>query len=420
VCLPLPFAHIIPQTLFYLQSERAVVNYYHTNIFLMVIFMRKIIDFTKKETVLVAACVLAVISSFIVTPDSEYADYIDFRTLGILFCLMAVVAGMRRLGLFDLLSQKLLEQAKNIRQLILILLLLCFVTSMFITNDVALITFVPFAFTLLDMAGESLRKKWIMPIVVMQTIAANLGSMLTPLGNPQNLYLYGKSDMGLIDFILLMLPYSFISLLLILIWVMLITARRNENIRVEFDVHINIKDSRKLLMYVLLFVLSLLVVLRIIHYSVAFAIVFLCLLVFDRETLKSVDYSLLVTFVGFFIFIGNMGRIPAFRQFLENIINGRETLTAILASQVVSNVPAALLLSGFTNNIEALIVGTDLGGLGTLIASMASLISYKLFAKNNGGSMAGYILYFTIVNVMFLLVLFCLYLFICQNTSGVV
>jgi hypothetical protein len=226
--------------------------------------------------------------------------------------------------------------------------------------------------------------------------------------------------MGLIDFILLMLPYSFISLLLILIWVMLITARRNENIRVEFDVHINIKDSRKLLMYVLLFVLSLLVVLRIIHYSVAFAIVFLCLLVFDRETLKSVDYSLLVTFVGFFIFIGNMGRIPAFRQFLENIINGRETLTAILASQVVSNVPAALLLSGFTNNIEALIVGTDLGGLGTLIASMASLISYKLFAKNNGGSMAGYILYFTIVNVMFLLVLFCLYLFICQNTSGVV
>jgi Na+/H+ antiporter NhaD/arsenite permease-like protein len=364
--------------------------------------------------------VLAVISSFIVTPDSEYADYIDFRTLGILFCLMAVVAGMRRLGLFELLSQKLLEKATNIRQLILILLLLCFVPSMFITNDVALITFVPFAFTLLDMAGESLRKRWIMPVVVMQTVAANLGSMLTPLGNPQNLYLYGKSDMGLIDFILLMLPYSFVSLLLILVWVMLATTRRNESIRVAFDVRAKIKDSRKLLMYALLFVLSLLVVLRIIHYSVAFAIVLLCLLVFDRETLKSVDYSLLVTFVGFFIFIGNMGRIPAFRQFLENIINGRETLTAILASQVVSNVPAALLLSGFTNNIEALIVGTDLGGLGTLIASMASLISYKLFAKNNGGSMARYILYFTIVNVIFLLVLFCLYLFICQNIGSVV
>jgi Na+/H+ antiporter NhaD/arsenite permease-like protein len=386
----------------------------------MVIFMKTIIDFIKKETVLVAACALAVISAFIVPPDGGYADYIDFRTLGILFCLMAVVAGMRRLGLFDLLSQKLLEQAKNIRQLILILLLLCFVTSMFITNDVALITFVPFAFTLLDMAGESLRKKWIMPIVVMQTIAANLGSMLTPLGNPQNLYLYGKSDMGICDFILLMLPYSFVSLLLILIWVMLVTARRNESIRVEFDVHIKIKDSRKLLMYVLLFVLSLLVVLRIIHYSAAFAIVLLCLLVFDSETLKSVDYSLLVTFVGFFIFIGNMGRIPAFRQFLENIINGRETLTAILASQIVSNVPAALLLSGFTDNIEALIVGTDLGGLGTLIASMASLISYKLFAKNNGGSMTRYILYFTIVNIVFLLALFCLYLFICQNTGVVI
>jgi di/tricarboxylate transporter len=141
----------------------------------MVIFMKMIIDFIKKETVLAAACALAVISAFIVPPDSEYADYIDFRTLGILFCLMAVVAGMRRLGLFELLSQKLLEKATNIRQLILILLLLCFVPSMFITNDVALITFVPFAFTLLDMAGEKFRKKWIMPIVVIQTVAANQG-----------------------------------------------------------------------------------------------------------------------------------------------------------------------------------------------------------------------------------------------------
>jgi Na+/H+ antiporter NhaD/arsenite permease-like protein len=307
------------------------------------------------------------------------------------------------------LSQKLLEKAKNIRQLILILLLLCFVFSMFITNDVALITFVPFAFTLLAMAGDKFKGKWMIPIVVMQTVAANLGSMLTPLGNPQNLYLYGKSDMGLGDFILLMLPYSFVSLLLILIWVMVITARHNEDVSVVFDTQIKMKDNRKLLMYMLLFIVSLLAVLRIIHYSVAFAIVFLCLLVFDRETMKQVDYSLLVTFVGFFIFIGNMGRIPAFRQFLENIISGRETLTAILASQVVSNVPAALLLSGFTNNIDALIVGTDLGGLGTLIASMASLISYKIFAQNNGGNMGRYLFYFTVVNVVFLLVLFVLY-----------
>jgi Na+/H+ antiporter NhaD/arsenite permease-like protein len=367
--------------------------------------MKIIIDFIKKETVLVAACVLAVISSFIIKPDGEYIGYIDFRTLGILFCLMAVVAGMRRLGLFDLLSQKLLGKAKNIRQLILILLLLCFILSMFITNDVALITFVPFAFTLLDMAGDKVREKWIMPVVVMQTVAANLGSMLTPLGNPQNLYLYGKSDMGLRDFIMLMLPYSLVSLLLILVWVMISTLRHNENITVVFDTKVKIKNNKKLLMYVLLFIISLLVVLRIIHYSIAFIFVFLCLLVFDRKTLIQVDYSLLITFIGFFIFIGNMGRIPAFRQFLENIIDGRETLTAILASQVVSNVPAALLLSGFTNNVKALIIGTDLGGLGTLIASMASLISYKLFAQNNGGNMGRYILYFTVVNVVFLLVL---------------
>jgi Na+/H+ antiporter NhaD/arsenite permease-like protein len=374
--------------------------------------MKAIINFVKRETVLVAACVLALISSIIIKPDNEYIDYIDFRTLGILFCLMAVVAGMRRLGLFDLLSQKLLGKAKNIRQLILILLLLCFIPSMFITNDVALITFVPFAFTLLDMAGNKFKEKWIMPVVVMQTVAANLGSMLTPLGNPQNLYLYGKSDMGILDFIMLMLPYSLVSFLLILIWVMVSTARHNESISVIFDEQVKIKNNQKLLMYVFLFIVSLLVVLRIIHYSIAFVIVLLCLLLFDRETLRQVDYSLLITFVGFFIFIGNMGRIPAFRQFLENIINGRETLTAILASQVVSNVPTALLLSGFTNNVEALIVGTDLGGLGTLIASMASLISYKLFAQNNGGNMGRYILYFTVVNVVFLLVLCCLYLVI--------
>jgi Na+/H+ antiporter NhaD/arsenite permease-like protein len=242
----------------------------------------------------------------------------------------------------------------------------------------------------------------------MQTVAANLGSMLTPLGNPQNLYLYGKSDMGLWNFITLMLPYSLVSLLMILVWVMVNTARHNENISVGFDVQVKIKDNRKLLMYVLLFIISLLTVLRIIHYSAAFTIVFLCILIFDRETLKKVDYSLLITFVGFFIFIGNMGRIPSFRQFLENIVDGRETLTAILASQVVSNVPAALLLSGFTDNFRALIVGTDLGGLGTLIASMASLISYKLFTQNNGGNKGRYILYFTVVNLVFLLILGCL------------
>ncbi len=374
--------------------------------------MKQIIEFTKKETVLMIACVLAIISAFIIKPDAEYIGYIDFRTLGILFCLMAVVAGMGRIGIFELLSQKLLEKAQNIRQLVLILLFLCFFLSMLITNDVALITFVPFSFTLLDMAGDEFRKKWIMPVVVMQTVAANLGSMLTPLGNPQNLYLYGKSGMRLWDFIKLMLPYSTISFLLILAWVMIKTLRQNDDITVRFDVHIEITDTRKLIMYALLFIVSLLVVLRLVHYAVAFAIVFLCLIIFDRETLKKVDYSLLITFVGFFVFIGNIGRIPAFRQFLENVINGKETLTAILTSQVVSNVPAALLLSGFTDNIRALIVGTDLGGLGTLIASMASLISYKLFAQNNGGNKGLYLLYFTIVNVVFLIILSCLYFII--------
>lgn len=366
--------------------------------------MRKCIAFVKKETVLSIALILAVISSLIILPDAEYLDYIDFRTLGILFSLMAVMAGLQKIGVFGRIAGKLLEKVKSIRALVLILVLLCFFFSMVITNDVALITFVPFTFTVLKMTGAEQVKKLAVPVVVMQTIAANLGSMLTPIGNPQNLYLYGQSGMGLGEFVWMMLPYSVLSLVLLIIWCFF---QKGGTVSVGAMTG---KDSvsahtKELAVYLLLFVCCLLTVARVVPCGITIILVIAAVLRVDRQVLARVDYALLMTFVGFFVFIGNMGRIPAFSSFLESMIAGHEVMTAVISSQVISNVPAALLLSGFTDNYPALIVGTNLGGLGTLIASMASLISFKYMGQEDKERKGAYMIYFTAANLILLIIL---------------
>lgn len=358
------------------------------------------------------ACLLAVVSAFFVPPDAEYLGYIDFRTLGILFCLMAVVAGFRGLGVFNLLAQTLLKHVRNVRQLVMLLVLMCFVLSMLITNDVALLTFVPFTFVLLEMTGDESERRWLLSAVAMQTIAANLGSMLTPLGNPQNLFLYGKSGMGLWEFIVLMLPYSVASLALLLLWWLVKGAKSTASLSVSFPEPARITGKKRLVMYGVLFAVCLLVVLRIIPWWAALAVVLVSVVIADRKTLAAVDYSLLITFVGFFVFIGNMGRIPAFRSVLESVVLGNETLTAVIASQAISNVPAALLLSEFTSDYSALVIGTNLGGLGTLIASMASLISFKQLAAKYPERKGRYMLLFTVSNAAFLAVLLAEYFII--------
>ncbi len=370
-------------------------------------------EWIKKEAVLSIAVILALVSCFVVRPDSQYLDYIDFRTLGILFCLMTVMAGFQKIGVFGQIAKALLKRVKTVRMLVLILVLLCFFFSMVITNDVALITFVPLTFIVLGMTGEEIKKKLTVPVVVMQTIAANLGSMLTPIGNPQNLYLYGKSGMGLGSFVLLMLPYTVVSLVLLVLWCLCGKGERLEDPVMDFakDDTTGIacgaktNNNKALAAYLCLFVLCILTVARMVPYGVTLVIVALAVFVLDRRVLGKVDYCLLMTFVGFFVFIGNMGRIPAFRVVLERIIEGNEVLTAVLSSQVISNVPAALLLSGFTQKYEALIVGTNLGGLGTLIASMASLISFKYLGKEEREAKKKYLIYFTLSNVAFLVLL---------------
>ena len=371
--------------------------------------MKKIIAFIKKETILCVAVLLAVISSCFVLPDKKYISYIDVRTMVILFCLMAVVAGFQKIGVFHIIARKLLERVNGGCQLVLILVMLCFFFSMIITNDVSLITFVPFTFIVLRLTGEEAVKKLAVPVIVLQTIAANLGSMLTPIGNPQNLYLYGKTQISAGTFILLMLPYSLVSLLLLVICGVIVAKRSGIEVRgaeVLLTEDEKLEQKKYLLpAYLLLFVLCLLTVAHMIPYPVTLVTVALAVLLLDRGTMIKVDYSLLLTFVGFFIFIGNMGRMPAFCDFLQKIIGGREVMTAVIASQVISNVPAALLLSGFTENITALIIGTNLGGLGTLIASMASLISYKQVARQIPGEKKKYFGWFTIANIVFLMIL---------------
>ena len=361
-----------------------------------------ILNFIKKETVLFAALILAVVSCFFVPPDSHYIGYIDFRTLAILFCLMAVMAGLRKIGVFDTLARRLLERVKSFKAVVFILWVLCFVFSMFITNDVALITFVPLTIVILRMLGEKVRDKWLIPIVTMQTIAANLGSMLTPIGNPQNLYLYGKANMDIGDFLLIMLPYSVLAFSLLAVWNVILCRKEKSAPTVDFGERKPLSDKKKLIGYIALFVVCLLTVAHIVPYYATLALTALYLLIFDRAVFKKVDYSLLFTFVGFFVFVGNMGRIDVFRDFIESVISGNEIAAAVISSQVISNVPAALLLSGFTENLRALIIGTNIGGLGTLIASMASLISYKYVCGENKSAKLKYLGFFTAANIGFL------------------
>lgn len=367
--------------------------------------MRRIIDFCKKEVVLVAAFVLAVIFCFFVTPSWAYVDYIDWRVLGILLNLMIIMEGLKENGVFASIGNFLLTKTKKVWQLCAVLVFLCFFLSMFITNDVALITFVPFAVYVLK---QSKREELSAFIIVLQTMAANLGSMLTPIGNPQNLYLYqlGGYEMG--EFLKVMTPFTAASGILLILCLFFVPEKAgklecggpdNNTGRFTKTEKINIG------IYLILFVLALCVVLRLLPFYVVLGITILLVLFRERKILGQVDYCLLLTFICFFIFIGNLENLPVFRDTLERIVSGRELLAGVLSSQVVSNVPASLLLSSFTTDYNALLAGVNLGGLGTLIASMASLISYKQFANTYNNQKGMYIKLFTLLSLLFLAVL---------------
>ncbi len=367
--------------------------------------MSKIKNFIKNEIVFSIALVLAIISSFIVTPSKEYVSYIDFRTLALLLGLMLIVQGLKSCGLFDSLVAAMVKRVSSKRSLAFVLVSLCFFTSMLITNDVALITFVPFTIMVLALCDDS---RFSIYLIVLETVAANLGSMFTPIGNPQNLYLYSVSGMGMGEFLKLMLPYTALSYVVLIIAVFLVDKEPFSGSKSDLpDSHI---ARAPLTIYLVLFALCILTVLHIVDYRIMLVVVVAVIFVVDKGLLPKADYILLLTFVAFFIFIGNMKNIPAISHFLSSIMAGREVYVAVVASQVVSNVPAAMLLSGFTNNFSSLIIGTNIGGLGTIIASMASLISYKFYCKISGSNQRMYMGTFTVVNLIFLAVLLMAYM----------
>lgn len=369
--------------------------------------MKKIMHILKSETVLVVATILAIISAFFNPPGKEYIEFIDWRVLGILLSLMLVMAGFQLNGVFRKLGEMLVKRCSNTWMLSFVLIFMCFFSSMLLTNDVALITFVPFALLTLKMTHM---EGMMIPVVVGQTIAANLGSMLTPMGNPQNLYLYGLSEMNMGEFIMLMLPYTIASAVLLSIFIFF-SKRKPLNLENMEEEQIK-SNPWHIGLYILLFIACILCVLHIIEWYVITGIIVVVMLVVDRRVFGKTDYSLLLTFISFFIFIGNMGEIDIVKDMLSKLISGRELIVSVVSSQVVSNVPAAILLSGFTDNYRELIIGTNLGGLGTLIASMASLISYKQFANAYPQEKGKYFRYFTIMNILFLAVLVVMYMLV--------
>ncbi len=357
-----------------------------------------IFAFVKKEIVFFTAFAAAVISAFFVPPSAEYLHYIDTDTIFILFALMGVVGALRAMGIFDRLGIFLTQKFSSLRSLCTVLVLLCFFLSMLLTNDVALLTFVPFSLALLLPVTSG---KITAYTVILQTMAANLGSMLTPLGNPQNLFLFQNMGTDIASFIMILLPYTLFSLVLIIISLLFIPSVKI-NLPQSQGVPVN-GDLFKKILYGLLFVTCIFSVLRIVPKPLAALLVLAALIVFDRKVLRSVDYMLLLTFCAFFVFTGNIARINGIKEFLASCLTGNDFSFALAASQIISNVPAALLLFPFSSNTGELLTGVNIGGLGTLIASLASLISYKLYSRSDSSfTPLKYLLFFTVMNIIYL------------------
>lgn len=367
--------------------------------------MKKIIDFLKNDIVLSIAIMLAIVSVFFVRPSEEYLSYIDYRVLVLLFALMLVVGGFKGLGVFRIMGEKLCCNVKSLRSLVFVLVSLCFFSSMLITNDVALITFVPFTISVFVMIACEER---LIPVIVIETIAANLGSMLTPIGNPQNLLLFSAGNMTVGEFVLHMLPITAISFGLIIGCVLVL---KNQ----EISVKINTKEEngsvirrKEFWIYVFLFLVCMGNVFHLYSYWIVAVVVVAVVFVMNKKLFAEADYALLLTFTGFFVFIGNMKQIEMINQWIMDIITGNELLIGVLSSQIISNVPAAMLLSGFTTDFKELLYGVNIGGLGTLIASMASLISYRFYGKAYPEQKKEYFKQFTIYNVILLVIIFAL------------
>lgn len=366
--------------------------------------IKRAINFFKSQSVLCISMAAAVISAVFVVPDAQYIEYINFSTLILLFCLMGAVSGFRECGIFRKLSDSLMHKSSSLRKIVWILMNICFFSSMLITNDVALITFVPVTVVIFD-SMKTQNKTALITAVVIETAAANLGSMLLPIGNPQNIFLCSEYELTPFYLIRNILPYGVISYIVLTLSVLLIPKSNIEPVE-ETEASCYKMSLRTAALSCAIFIVSLLTVAGILNEYICLAVSLLLILAANWKLLLNIDYALLATFVCFFVFSGNIGRIDAVQSFLENAVNGHELETAVIASQVISNVPSAVLLSTFTEQAKLLLIGTNIGGLGTPIASLASLIAYRLYMTGKNSSTGKFMVIFLVYNAVFLGILF--------------
>ena len=358
----------------------------------------KIKTFAKNNLVMCIAFFAATLTAVVVPPDNEYLGYFDFKTLSCLYSVLAVVCALKNIRFFYTVAQKIVELFKNIRLCVLALVYITFIGSMLIANDMALLTFLPLGYFVLNTTNK---KRYMAFTFIMQNIAANLGGMLTPFGNPQNLYLYTKFNIPNLEFVKIMAPPFVVSIVLITLCCMIFV--KPEPLKLEGEA---VKlPIGKTVLYLCLFALSIAIVFRGIPYVLGLVVITVVLLFVDREALKKVDYPLLFTFVFFFIFAGNMARIDTVQNIFLYLLNKSTLLFSVVSCQVISNVPSAILLSQFTNNYADLLVGVNIGGAGTLIASLASLITFREYTKHNPQKTISYIKQFSAFNFGMLLIL---------------
>lgn len=355
-------------------------------------------DFASKNIVLVIASTLAVASCFIVKPDAEYLGYFDFKTLTCLFCTLAVICALKNIRFFTITARKIVKCAGNTRTLTLALVYITFIGSMFLANDMALLTFLPLGYISLSATGK---EKYMAAIFIFQNIAANLGGMLTPFGNPQNLYIYTKFNISTIEFMGVMLLPFVLSIILFTVCCFFIPK---ESLTLEDNVAESFPKGRTVF-YLILFALTIATVFRLIPYYICLPIILVAILISDRKALLKVDYPLLLTFTAFFLLAGNVSRIGLVNDFFSFLLEKNTLLTSVLSCQIISNVPSAILLSEFTENWRELLVGVNIGGVGTLISSLASLITFREYTSHVKGKTLRYIGLFSALNFGFLIIL---------------
>ena len=369
------------------------------------LYIEKVLSFLKKNIVMLIALIAALITMVFVPVDNAYLGYFDYKTLTCLFCTLAIVCALKNIHFFYMLAHKVVQLFKNARMSVLALTYITFIGSMLIANDMALLTFLPLGFLVLTTTGK---EKYMAFTFIMQNIAANLGGMLTPFGNPQNLYLYTKFNIPTGEFMSIMALPFIVSILLITLCCLIFVKPEPLEVQEE-KIELN---PAKTVIYLILFALSIVIVFRVIPYWIGLIIIPAALLIMDRKALKMVDYPLLLTFVFFFVFSGNMARIDAVRNLFSMLLEKSTLLVSVISCQFISNVPSAILLSQFTENYRELLLGVNIGGTGTLIASLASLITFREYVKHNPKKAGYYIALFSAFNFAFLIILTVLMMFI--------